>query len=116
MMMKNSFCLISLAALLLNSGSAIAQSTLNDPVPFIGDGARGTAATTTINNAIGNSGKNAKSKRSPAETARRKLALDEVSACRKEARAQYPAGDKRRYALTRQCKQNFEAQKATWRK
>ena len=114
--MKNSFCLISLAALLLTSGSAFAQSTLNDPVPFIGDGARGTAATTTINNAIGNSGKNAKSERSPAETARRKLALDRASACKKEARAQYPSGDKRRYELTRQCSQNLKAQKATWGK
>ena len=114
--MKNSFCLISLAALLFNSGNAFAQSTLNDPVPLIGDGARGTAAITTINNAIGNSGKNAKTQRSPAETARRRLALDRASACRKDARTQYPAGDKRRYELTRQCSQNLEAQKATWGK
>jgi hypothetical protein len=113
---KNSFCLTLLTALLLNGGNTFAQSTLGDPAPFIGDGARGTAGITNINSAIENSGKNAKNKRSPAETERRKMALKQVSICKKEARAQYPAGDKRRYELTHQCEQNFKAQKATWSK
>jgi hypothetical protein len=113
-MMKSTLSLTALAVLLFNSGVAIAQSTLHDPVPLSGNAAQNAAATATINSAIGNSGK--ASKLSPAERLRRQAARERVSACRKEARAQYPAGDKRRYELTQLCKQNFEAQKATWSK
>jgi hypothetical protein len=112
-MMKSTLPLTSLAVLLFNSGMAIAQSTLNDPVPLSGNAAENTARTTAINGAIGNSGK--ASKLSPAERSRRQAAIEQSSACKKEARLQYPAGDKRRYELTRQCQQNFKAQKATWR-
>ncbi len=113
-MMKSTLALTSLAGLLFNSGMAISQSTLNDPVPLGGNAAQGAAGTATINSAIGNSSKSIK--RSPVERMRRQAALERVSACKKAARLQYPAGDRRRYELTRQCQQNFEAQKATWRK
>jgi hypothetical protein len=113
-MIKITLALTSLAVLLFNNSVAIAQSTFNDPVPVGGNAAQGAAGTATINSAIGNSGKT--SKLSPAERMRRQAAIDRVSECKKEARLQYPAGDKRRYALTRQCQQNFETQKATWRK
>ncbi len=102
------------AILLFNSGIAIAQSTLNDPVPLSGNAAQSAAGTATINNAIDNSGKTRKL--SPAERLRRQAAVNRVSACKKEARLQYPAGDKRRYELTQQCQQNFEIEKTTWRK
>jgi hypothetical protein len=112
-MMKITFPLASLVLLLSNSGIAIAQSTFNDPVPLSGNAAENAARITSINSAIGNSGK--ARKLSPAERLRRQAALEQSSLCKKEARLQYPAGDRRRYELTAQCRQKFKAQKATWR-
>jgi hypothetical protein len=98
------FICISLLGLAI-CGESLAQSTVGDPAPILGDQAQRIARNTSLNNT--------KSPQlSAKEKARRQAHRDAHSACRDRA-MNYPAGTARRQVRD-QCDASFAAQKRTW--
>jgi hypothetical protein len=86
---------------------AIAQSTIGDPTPMLGDQARAIAA----NTALGGAGQG---KPSAQEMARREQHKAEMKACQDNYRANTRSGSPQRKTAREACESKFKAQRATW--
>jgi hypothetical protein len=106
---KAIFTLLAASAVTFSTLS-IAQSTLADPVPMLGDQGRSIAA----NTAMGGAAMQGNIKTSPEEFARRKQHVAEASACRQRYRDSTRSGSPERAAARKACESDLAAKRATW--